>query len=60
VPPRRPSGDWSRRLGFSPSGISPRRTNRGLLQADYRCWLAADAVGSRRLEDRKAAVERLL
>jgi len=31
----------------------------GLLQADYRCWLATDAVGSRRREDRKAAVERL-
>jgi len=32
----------------------------GLLPADYRCWPAADAVGSGRQEDRKAAVEPLL
>lgn len=31
----------------------------GLLQADYRCWLATDAVGSRRHEDRQAAIDRL-
>ena len=31
----------------------------GPLQADYRCWPAADAVGTRRQEDRKAAVSRL-
>lgn len=31
----------------------------GMLQADYRCWLAADAVGSRRQEDRQAAIDRL-
>jgi len=35
------------------------QTMPGLLPADYRCWPAADAVGSRRQEDRKAAVERL-
>lgn len=31
----------------------------GVLQADYRCWLATDALGSRRQEDRQAAIDRL-
>lgn len=35
------------------------QTTLGLLQADYRCWLAIDTVGSRRQEDRQAAIERL-
>jgi len=35
------------------------QTALGLLQADYPCWLATDAVGSRRQEDRQAAIERL-
>lgn len=39
--------------------VCVRHTMPGPLQADYRCWPAADAVGTRRQEDRKAAVSRL-
>lgn len=35
------------------------QTALGLLAAGYECWLAADAVGSRRKEDRQAAIDRL-
>lgn len=35
------------------------QTALGLLAAGYDCWLAADAVGSRRQEDRQAAIDRL-
>ena len=35
------------------------QTTLGLLAAGYECWLAADAVGSRRAEDRQIAIERM-
>ncbi|MDA0981571.1 MAG: isochorismatase family protein [Proteobacteria bacterium] len=35
------------------------QTMLGLLQANYRCWLATDALGSCRQEDRQAAIDRL-
>lgn len=35
------------------------QTTLGLLAAGYDCWLATDAVGSRRNEDREVAIERL-
>jgi len=35
------------------------QTALGLLAAGYECWLAADAVGSRRADDRAVALERL-